>query len=55
MKIIEEEFVQRLGNTVKVRLRGADGQLKNHYHRYKDQVKAQKFEEIFRRAIEERA
>lgn len=55
MRIIEEEFVQRFGTTVKVRLRGADGRLKNHYHRYKTEEKAKAFEEIFRRAIGERA
>lgn len=52
MRIIETEFIQRLGNTVKLHLREPDGSFKDHYHRYKTEEKAKAFEEIFRRAIE---
>ena len=39
--MIEEcEFIQRMGNTVKMKLKEADGKFKTHYHRYKTEEKA---------------
>lgn len=53
--MIEEcEFIQIIGNTVKMRLQERDGSFKNHYHRYKTQAKAMRMYDIFSYEIERR-
>lgn len=50
--MIEEcEFAQRIGATVKLRLKEPDGSFKNHYHRYKTEDKAKLMVVIFGQAI----
>ena len=50
-RIIETEFAQRIGKTVKLHLKEKDGTFKNHYHRYKTEEKAEHMYEIFKKAI----
>ncbi len=52
MGIERVEFVQKIGNTVKLQLKHKDGTWKNHYHRYKTPEKAEKMYQIFKKAIE---
>ena len=49
--ITETEFIQRIGNVVKLHLQEPDGTFKNHYHRYKTEEKAQYYYEVFKRGI----
>lgn len=50
-KIVEEEFAQRIGRTVKLHLREPDGSFKNHYHHYKTEEKAQAMLELFEKGL----
>jgi len=52
MKIIEEEFAQRIGNTVILKLKDKHGIFRKHYHRYKTEEKAEIMYQIFKKAIE---
>lgn len=52
--IRECEFAQRIGNTVKLKLRDPDGVLRSHYHRYKTENKAKLMLVIYGQAIEQR-
>ena len=53
LKMIEEcEFVQLIGNTVKMRLKEKDGKFRNHYHHYKTKEKALMMYNIFSIAVE---
>ena len=51
--IKECEFIQRLGKTVKMRLKNEDGSFSNHYHRYKTEEKAEMMFKIFSKAVQE--
>jgi hypothetical protein len=52
--MIEEcEFIQIIGNTVKMRLQERDGSFKNHYHRYKTREKAERMYNIFSKSVED--
>ena len=53
-KIVEEEFAQRIGRTVKLHLKEPDGSFKNHYHHYKTEEKAQAMLESFEKGLNER-
>ena len=50
-KIVEEEFAQRIGRTVKLHLREADGSFKNHYHTYKTEEKAEYMLQVFKKGL----
>lgn len=52
--IVECEFAQRIGNTVKLHLKEPDGSFKNHYHRYKTEDKAKLMVVIFGQAIRQK-
>lgn len=54
MRIVEEEFAQRIGRTVKLHLKEPDGSFKNHYHHYKTEEKAQAMLELFEKGLNER-
>lgn len=53
MSIERTEFVQRIGNKVKLQLKHNDGSFKNHWHIYKTEEKAKRMYEWFKEAIEE--
>lgn len=53
-RIVEEEFAQRIGRTVKLHLREADGSFKNHYHTYKTEEKAEHMLKVFQKGIDEK-
>lgn len=51
--MIEEcEFIQRMGNTVKMHLKNEDGSFSNHYHRYGNEAKAMYMYDLYAVAIE---
>ena len=54
MEISECEFAQRIGNTVKLRLKDPDGVFRNHYHRYKSESKAKLMLVIYGQAVAQR-
>lgn len=49
--IKECEFAQRLGNVVKLRLRGEDGKFRNYWHRYKTEEKAKIMFDLFSKVV----
>lgn len=52
MKIEQCEFAQRIGNTVILNLKEQDGRFKKHYHRYKNEYKAEYMLNVFGKEIE---
>lgn len=52
MKIEQCESAQRIGNTVILNLREQDGTFKKHYHRYKNEDKAEYMVKVFGKEIE---
>lgn len=52
MKIEQCEFAQRIGNTVILNLEEQDGTFKKHYHRYKNEDKAEYMLNVFGKEIE---
>ena len=52
MKIEQCESAQRIGNTVILNLKEQDGTFKKHYHRYKNEDKAEYMLNVFGKEVE---